>query len=177
MFFLLYKSGATSGWITLVLTTLRFKTQAKKQKCNQSQLTDMTLPECKLNMNDSKAPQRRKHKLFVQLTNFTGNVMENYCRESIAPFDLIFQIILILFFMLYYLLELLKCSYSTIKITVLLVLLFQSVLCKIHVLFLFSLSNNPYLFHEHQWNTRWALAGKHDIFTHMKRSVLLWLHK
>ena len=99
MFFLLYKSGATSGWITLVLTTLRFKTQAKKQKCNQSERTDMTLPKCKLNMNDSKAPQRRKHKLFVQLTNFTGNVMENYCRESIAPFDLIFQMILILFFM------------------------------------------------------------------------------
>ena len=112
LFFLLYKSGATSGWITVVLTTLRFKTQAKKQKCNQSQLTDMTLPKCKLNMNDSKAPQRRKHKLFVQLTNFTGNVMENYCRESIAPFDLIFQIILILFFILYYLLELLKCSYN-----------------------------------------------------------------
>ena len=72
----------------------------------------MTLPKCKLNMNDSKALQRRKHKLFVQLTNFTGNVMENYWRESIAPFDLIFQIMLILFFMLYYLLELLKCSYN-----------------------------------------------------------------
>ena len=57
-----------------------------------------------------------------------------------------------------------------------LVLLFQSVLCKIHVLFLFSLSNNRYLLYKHQWNTRWALAGKHDIFTHMKRSLLLWLH-
>ena len=36
-----------------------------------------------------------------------------------------------------------------------------------------------------QWNTRWAFAGKHDIFTrennmlfsHVKISTLLWLHK
>ena len=81
---------------------MHFKTRAKKQKCSQSQLIDMTLPKSKLKMNDIKAPQKRKHQLFVRFTHFTGNVMENLCRELITPFDLIFQIILILFFMLYY---------------------------------------------------------------------------
>ena len=41
-----------------------------------------------------------------------------------------------------------------------------------------------YLLYKYQWNTRWAFARKHDIFTcennmlssHVKRSRLLWLH-
>ena len=41
-----------------------------------------------------------------------------------------------------------------------------------------------YILYEHQWNTRWAFARKHDIFTrennmlfsHVKISPLLWLH-
>ena len=32
------------------------------------------------------------------------------------------------------------------------------------------------LVYKHQWNTMWALARKHDIFTHVKTSPLLWLH-
>ena len=46
--------------------------------------------------------------------------------------------------------------------------------------------NNYNLLNKRQWNTRWAFAWKHDIFTkncennmlssHMKRSQLLWLH-
>jgi len=32
------------------------------------------------------------------------------------------------------------------------------------------------LLYKHQWNTRWAFVRKHDILTHAKRSLLLWLH-
>ena len=32
-----------------------------------------------------------------------------------------------------------------------------------------------YLLYKHQWNTRWAFARKHDIFT-SEKSPLLWLH-
>ena len=47
---------------------------------------------------------------------------------------------------------------------------------------LLSRNNNSNLLYKHRWNTRWAFARKHDIFTrennmlssHVKRSPLLW---
>ena len=50
------------------------------------------------------------------------------------------------------------------------------------VIFFVTYKENDLLY-KHQWNTRWAFARKHDIFTcenemlpsHMKRPPLLWL--
>ena len=47
-----------------------------------------------------------------------------------------------------------------------------------------SSQKNTCLLHKHKWNTRWAFSQKHDNFmsendklsSHMKKSLLLWLH-